>query len=198
MRGICCLLLVVFNVLVPFRFASYADLVSSPSDALGQAAESLEPSEPEIGGGTSDGKVFPMLYAGPGEPVAPPSYVNCVYYDVTVNGTDYTLLLPSDSESSLMVDPDGYLWNVSGSQITGRLFTGSFDPFADTGEILYLAPYVRDYYWSDYDRLSYSTHYVRVLVRDSFHQYKSGDLLQYVLIFLVGCCLICLWKRSAR
>ena len=140
MRGICCLLLVVFNVLVPFRFASYADLVSSPSDALGQAAESLEPSEPEIGGGTSDGKVFPMLYAGPGEPVAPPSYVNCVYYDVTVNGTDYTLLLPSDSESSLMVDPDGYLWNVSGSQITGRLFTGSFDPFADTGEILYLAP----------------------------------------------------------
>lgn len=128
MRGICCLLLVVFNVLVPFRFASYADLVSSPSDALGQAAESLEPSEPEIGGGTSDGKVFPMLYAGPGEPVAPPSYVNCVYYDVTVNGTDYTLLLPSDSESSLMVDPDGYLWNVSGSQITGRLFTGSFDP----------------------------------------------------------------------
>lgn len=113
-----------------------------------------------------------------------------------------------------MVDPDGYLWNVSGSQIMGRLFTGSFDPFADTGEILYLAPclgnnfsvnhdygspnYVRDYYWSDYDRLSYSTHYVRVLVRDSFHQYKSGDLLQYVLIFLVGCCLICLWKRSAR
>lgn len=65
MRGICCLLLVVFNVLVPFRFASYADLVFSPSDALGQAAESLEPSEPEIGGGTSDGKVFPMLYAGP-------------------------------------------------------------------------------------------------------------------------------------
>ena len=121
MRGICCLLLVVFNVLVPFRFASYADLVSSPSDALGQPAESLEPSEPEIGGGTSDGKVFPMLYAGPGEPVAPPSYVNCVYYDVTVNGTDYTLLLPSDSESSLMVDPDGYLWNVSGSQITACL-----------------------------------------------------------------------------
>lgn len=214
MRGICYLLLVVFNVLVPFRFVAFADLVSTPSDALGQAAESLEPSEPEVSGGTSDGKIFPMLYAGPGEPVAPPSYVNCVYYDVTVNGTDYTLLLPSDSESSLMVDPDGYLWNVSGSQIMGRLFTGSFDPFADTGEILYLAPclgnnfsvnhdygspnYVRDYYWSDYDRLSYSTHYVRVLVRDSFHQYKSGDLLQYVLIFLVGCCLICLWKRSAR
>ena len=56
MRGICYLLLVVFNVLVPFRFASYADLVLTSSDALGQAAESLEPSEPEVIGGTSDGK----------------------------------------------------------------------------------------------------------------------------------------------
>lgn len=69
-----------------------------------------------------------MLYAARVKPVAPPSLRNCVYYDVTVNGTDYTLLLPSDSESSLMVDPDGYLWNVSGSQITGRLFTGSLIP----------------------------------------------------------------------
>lgn len=48
MRGICYLLLVVFNVLVPFRFVTFADLVSTPSDALGQAAESLEPSEPEV------------------------------------------------------------------------------------------------------------------------------------------------------
>lgn len=65
MRGICCLLLVVFNVLVPFRFASYADLVSSPSDALGQAAESLEPSEPEIGGARLTVKSF-LCFMRPG------------------------------------------------------------------------------------------------------------------------------------
>lgn len=207
-------LLVAFFTFLFGCSPAYADMAATSSDAYGPGAFDLEPFEYET---PSD--AIPMaVYASDDAPsvlsVTSSDLVNCVCFDVSISGTSYTLLFPSAYESSLMVDSDGYLWNMSGSSITGRLFQGEFDPAADTGELLYLAPclgnnfqtnhdygspnYIRSYYWSSTDRLSYTTSYVVVKVTDTFHLYNSEHLLQYVIIFLIGCCLICLWKRSAR
>lgn len=189
-------------------------MVSTSSNAAENGPGILESSEFE----TPDFSLPMEIYAFDDSmavfSVAPSDLVNCVCFDVTISGTEYTLLFPSAYEASLMVDSDGYLWNVSGSSITGRLFSGSFDPHADTGLLLTLAPclgnnfsanhnygspnYMRRYYWSSTDRLSYTDTYVSVMVQDTFHLFQTDDLLTYVVIFLIGCCLICLFKRSGR
>lgn len=207
-------LLVACVLLFTFCFASYADMVSTSSDASEAGPGLLEPSELEDSDFPMPVEVYALDDSMETFSVSPFDLVNCVCYDVTVSGTDYTLLFPSAYESSLMVDSDGYLWNVSGSQITGRLFQGEFNPHADTGLLLYLAPclgnnfsvnhnygspnYVRRYYWSSTDRLSYTDTYVSVKVNHTFFLFHSDELLMYCIIFLIGCCLICLFKRSGR
>ena len=205
------LLVSCFVLLSPARPA-FADALASSSNASGPGAEDMESYRPE----TSSDALFMGVYTLDDAPVAfavnQADLVNCVCYDVRISGTVYTLLFPSSYESSLMVDSDGYLWNVSGSSITGRLFSGDFDPSADTGILLTMAPclgnnfqtnheygspnYIRNYYWSTSDRLTYTTTYVSVQVLDTYHLYNTENLLQYVVIFLIGCCLICLWKRG--
>lgn len=207
-------LLVACVLCFTFCFASYADMVSTSSDAFEAGPGILEPYKREDSDFSMPVEVYALHDSMETFSVSPSDLVNCVCYDVTVSGTDYTLLFPSAYESSLMVDSDGYLWNVSGSQITGRLFQGEFDPHADTGLLLYLAPclgndfsvnhtygspnYVRRYYWSSSDRLSYTESYVSVMVNDTFHLLQTDKLLLYVIIFLIGGCLVCLFKRSGR
>lgn len=198
-------------------FPSYADVVASSSNSYGTSSNAVE-----VGDSPSEGiarlnsvRTFSGSLAG--RAVSETDFVNCVRYDVTISGNKYILLFPSDYESCLLVDSDRTLWNVSGSSITGRLFEGTFDPLADTGLLLTLAPclgnnfsnnhnygspnYVREYYWftsSGYERLTYDDTYVTVYVNDTYHLYQTGELLTYVVIFLIGCCLICLWKRGGR
>ncbi len=198
-------------------FPSYANLVATPSNYYGTSSNAVE-----VGDSPSEGIArlnSVRTYSGSlsDRAVSEADFVNCVRYDVTISGTDYICLFPSAYESCLMVDSDGLLWNMSGSSISGRLFQGSFDPLDDVGMLLYLAPclgnnfsnnhnygspnYIREYYWSTssgYDRLSYDDTYVTVTVNDTYHLYQSGELLTYVVIFLVACCLICLWKRGGR
>lgn len=193
---------------------AYADMVASSSDAFSPSPELLEQMEYEVPGSDIPMEIYTLDDAISPLSVDSSGLINCVCFDVTISGTEYTLLFPSAYESSLMVDSDGLLWNMSGSSITGRLFQGEFDPTADTGILLYLAPclgnnfstnhnygspnYIRRYYWSSSDRLSYSDSYVTVRVNDSFHLFHSDCVLDYVIVFLIGCCLICLWKRSGR
>ncbi len=202
-----------FCLVFLFRFPSYADVVASSSDAPFEASSNLPEDMFEAEGSEVSVEVYSSDDAGSPLAIVPDNLVNCVRFDVRISGTDYILLLPSVYESSVMVDADGYLWNMTASQIQGRLFRGSFSPTADTGILLYLAPclgnnfqtnrdygspnYIRNYYWSS-NRLTYTTTYVTVQVEKSYHLYQSGDLLRYVLIFLAACSLICLWKRAAR
>lgn len=206
-------------VWVPFPSPAFADVVCTSSDAemVGPGFESVAddqsqaPDDPMLGSVTALFDSPALLSAHSG------SYVNCVLYDVTINGIQYVCLLPVDSESKLMVDSDGQLWNMSSSTVSGRLFTDSFDPTQDTGLMIYLTPclgnnfssnhnygspnYIRKYYWefnSYGDRLTYDDTYCIVHVDTSYHLFFTQDILMYVVIFLVGCCLICLWKRSAR
>lgn len=213
------LLFAFYLVCVPARSSALADVVFTPSDAeeVGPGFEDVVDDQPESPDGPVLGSVTALVDAPALLSARSGDYVNCVLYDVTINGVQYVCLLPSDSESKLMVDSDGQLWNMSSTQVSGRLFTDSFDPTADTGLMLYLTPclgnnfstnhsygspnYMRRYYWttSSYnDRLSYDDTYCTVHVEKSYHLFFTQDMLTYVVIFLVGCCLICLWKRSAR
>lgn len=214
-----CLFFSFFLVWVPSPDVVYADVVCTPSDVemvwpgfeIVADDQSQAPDSPVLGSVTALFDAPALLSASSG------SYVNCVVYDVTINGVQYVCLLPSDSESKLMVDSDGQLWNMSSSTVSGRLFTDSFDPTQDAGLMIYLTPclgnnfssnhnygspnYLRKYYWTTNsygDRLSYDDTYVVVHVDKTYHLFFTQDLLTYVVIFLVGCCLICLWQRSVR
>lgn len=137
--------------------------------------------------------------------------VNVLRYSVRINGTAYTLLLSPSYINQVYIDDDGYLWNMGTNSINGRLFIGDFDPTASTGYLLYLNPclgnnfnanhnygspnYVRRYYWSS-NRLTYDDTYGIVLVEESPFTFFQGDTLTYVIIFLIGGVLLCLWKKS--
>lgn len=137
--------------------------------------------------------------------------VNAVRYRISFNGVEYTLLLPSDAIDKVFIDENGYLWNVSTSNISGRVFSGSFSPTDDDGRILYLGPclgnnfannrnygspnYVRRYYWSN-GRLTYDDSYGVVTVLDSGYPFYQSQTLYYIIIVILGGILICLWRKS--
>lgn len=142
-------------------------------------------------------------------------YVNCVRYDCVVSGTACTLLFPTSARSSLFIDKDGYLWNMTTSTVQGRvIYDDAFDPMADEGTLVYLTPclgnnfssnhsgyspnYFRSYYWSTSDRLTYTDAYVRILVEESPFIFYTEDIPVYVLILIGGACLLCLLKKSLR
>lgn len=141
------------------------------------------------------------------------SFVNCLRYDVTVDGTDYTLLFSPAYMDQLFVDSSGNLWNMGSSQISGRVLEDGFDPYAETGTLVYLAPclgnnfsvnynygspnYFREYYWSS-SRLNYSDTYVQILVNDVHHPFLVSDTLMYILIFLVGGGVLLCWLNRFR
>ena len=140
-------------------------------------------------------------------------YVNVLRYDVSISGRDYTLLLPPEYADSLYVDSQGRLFNISAGVIQGRLVDGNFNPYAQTGKLVYLTPclgnnfytikeygspnYVREYYWS-LGRLQYRDTYVNIQVNHYHHIFKVSDTLTYIVIVLMGGCLICLWRKSSR
>ena len=196
-----------------FLFHSYAAVASASDYTAEPDSESVFYAEPEVFSGSDAMEVYALFDSPSFLSDASDQFTNCVYYDVTISGTKYILLLPSAYESSLWIDGSGYLWNMSTSSIQGRLFQDSFNPLADTGILLYLQPclgnnfnsnhhygspnYIRRYYWNG-SNSTYTTTYVTVHVDDTHYLFQSGDILKYVVIFLIGCCLICLWKRSGR
>lgn len=192
-----------------FKMRLLDDLQATPSEAREEVAE-----DPDL---PVQGDVIPYETVDEDIDLLSVSdtehFVNVLRYDCTVSGTAYTLLFSPSYQDQIYVDSSGNLWNMGSSQITGRVLTDMFDPYADTGTLVYLAPclgnnfatnhnynspnWFRRYYYSG-DRLYYDDTYVRITVDKYFHTYLSGDLLTYVLIFLIGGCLICLWKRSSR
>lgn len=144
-------------------------------------------------------------------------FVNCVRFNVTVNGTDCTLLFPSEYRSSLYVDADNHLWNMSNSQIYGAVLYDSFNPAATEGTLVYLTPclgnnfstnrnygspnFFRRYYWTTYsgsNRLTYDDTYITINVNSSPFSFVTSDIVQYTLILIGGAILLCLLKRSLR
>lgn len=138
--------------------------------------------------------------------------VNVIRYSVTINGTAYTLLLSPSYINQLYIDANGYLWNMGTSTINGRLFTGTFNPTETSGRLLYLNPclgnnfssnhnygspnYIRYYYWSSGSLRSSDTYGVVHIDDPQSFSFFQGDTLTYVIIFILGGVLLCLWKKS--
>lgn len=145
------------------------------------------------------------------------NFVNCLRYDVSVDGTDYTLLFAPSYADQIYIDSQNRLWNMGTSTIQGLVVDGSFNPYQTTGTLVYLAPclgnnfsnnynygspnYFRRYYWSTssgYDRLTYDDTYVQIVVTKAYHTFFSSDLLLYILIFLVGGGVLICWLNRFR
>lgn len=140
-------------------------------------------------------------------------YVNVLRFDVTINGTAYTLLVSPAYEDQLFVDADGYLWNIGTSNIQGRLFDGTFNPYATSGTLVYLTPclgnnfssvynggspnYTRRYYRSG-NGYTYTESYVRIHVDKVFHTFKVSDTLVYLIIFILLGGVLFLWLSRYR
>lgn len=162
---------------------------------------------------SDDDEFLPDVLAGDRASSIPSGVSNVISYDVTVNGVDYVLYLSPDYVDALYIDDQDRLWNVSTVNISGRLFTGSFDATAATGYLVTLGPclgnnfssnrnygspnYMRRYYWSG-NTLTYDTTYITIKVNQSRYPFRVSDTLPLIIIFLLGGGLICLWKRSLR
>lgn len=142
------------------------------------------------------------------------SVVNVLRYPVRINGTAYDLYLSPDYVDQIYIDGDSRIWNVGTSAISGRLFSGPFTATATTGYLVTLGPclgnnfssnrnygspnYMRRYYWSG-NSLTYDTTYIQIYLDGKTpYPFRVSDTLKYVMIFLIGGVLICLWKRSLR
>lgn len=144
------------------------------------------------------------------EKLAEDVYTNVLRYDITFRGDDYILLIPPEYVDNLYIDADNRLWNMSTQTVTGRIVDAKFNPAVDTGTLVYLTPclgnnfstireygspnYVREYYWSNYDRLTYDTLYGDIIVRKYYHSFYVSETLDYILIFIVlgGALFLCL------
>lgn len=186
--------------------------LASPSDApLSSLEDSQDDSDLEEG--PTD--IIPMdAFVGSVRSVsASDNYINVLRYDVSISGQEYTLLFPPEYADSLYVDSQGHLFNISISNIQGRLVDGNFNPYAQTGKLVYLTPclgnnfssirnygspnYVREYYWTS-GRLQYRDTYANIQVNQYHHIFKVSDTLLYIVVVLMGGCLICLWRKSSR
>lgn len=143
------------------------------------------------------------------------SVTNVLAYTVRIDGSNYNLYLSPDDIDRIYIDSNNYLWNVGTSQITGRLFSGSFNPRADSGMIMYLQPslgnnfsnnhnygtpnYYRNYYWTTNGSgnrvLTYSTRYCTIQVTSNPYPLVQSMVPYFIIIFLVGVMLVCLLRR---
>lgn len=148
---------------------------------------------------------------------------NVVIYEGTFSGTSYRLVFPAEYEQYLIVTDDGHLYNLSGSTLTGRLFSGSdvdyleyeYSSFVlnsvlgNVASTIYnygYPSYMRSYYLStsgSYDRISYNDTY-GLFVVNNIVRTVSSDPVQvnnyYTLILMMigGMMLLCFFKKSHR
>lgn len=164
--------------------------------------------------GEVEGEIFPLSDTSVSMlSLSDDNFVNCVRFDGSIGGSDCTLLFPAEYESAFYVDGNNQLWNMTNSTVQGVVLYDSFSPTSYQGYLIYLTPclgnnfstnynygspnYIRHYYVSS-GRVTYDTEYVTVTISDSPFIFRSGDILQYILILIGGAMLLCLWKKSVR
>ena len=195
------------------------DSMSGPALASPSEAVPLEDSQE----GTDDVSILALdiddagLYASG---ISLPDH-DVVWVSGTFDGEPYTLVVPAVTYPSLYVGGNGVLYNVSGSNITCRLFpSGIFDPsdynyrnltlypiLGNSASNLYRYDYLSymTYYYrgSSSTSLSSSTTYGNFYVEDIEIQ-RSIDVsyrTYYVAVssfFVLGVIELCFWKNSRR
>ena len=195
------------------------DSMSGPALASPSEAVPLEDSQE----GTDDVSILALdiddagLYASG---ISLPDH-DVVWVSGTFDGEPYTLVVPAVTYPSLYVGGNGVLYNVSGSNITCRLFpSGISDPsdynyrnltlypiLGNSASNLYRYDYLSymTYYYrgSSSTSLSSSTTYGNFYVEDIEIQ-RSIDVsyrTYYVAVssfFVLGVIVLCFWKNSRR
>lgn len=140
-------------------------------------------------------------------------YVNVLRYDVVVDGHSYICCFSPEYIDSLYVDAQKRLWNVSTNVIQGRVVDATFDPYAETGILVYLTPclgnnfshirnygspnYLRKYYWNG-TRYQYTDTYCEIVVEKAYYPFSMSDMPYLILIFLVGGGVLICWLNRFR
>lgn len=140
-------------------------------------------------------------------------YVNVIRLNCSVNGRSVVILLSPEYIDKIFIDGAGRLWNMSASNITGRIVDASFNPYQTSGELVYLTPclgnnfsiiqnygspnYIRRYYWSN-SRLTYTDTYTEIVV-DSYHYpFFASDIWNYAIFFILTIGVILAWLRNYK
>lgn len=141
---------------------------------------------------------------------------NVVIYEGTWGSRSYRAVFPAEYEQFLIVTDDGYLYNLSGSNVTGRLFEDevNYQDYEYSSLVLnsvlgnvantiynYGYPsYVRTYYVSSNRITSNDTYGLfkvsRVVRTDSADPVRIGNNYMLVLMMIGGMMFLCLLKKS--
>lgn len=141
------------------------------------------------------------------------SYVNALRLDCTVLGDDVTILLPPATIDSIYIDDAGRLWNMSTSNITGRIVEGDFNPYDTDIDIVTLTPclgnnvstiarygspnYIRNVRWTGNNTTQKDT-YCEIVVNDYHYPFFASDMWNYITVFLLFVGVLLAWLSSYR
>lgn len=143
---------------------------------------------------------------------------NVIIYEGTWGGTSYRAVFPAQYEQYLIVTDEGYLYNLSGSAVTGRLFQDEVDyleyeysslvlnsVLGNVSSTIYnygYPSYVRRYYVSN-NRITNTDTYglfrVDNVVRtDSSDPNRINNNYLLILMMIGGMQLLCFMKKSQQ
>ena len=130
-----------------------------------------------------------------------------------MDGHSYICCFAPEYIDSLYVDANKRLWNVSTNVIQGRVVDATFNPYAETGTLVYLTPclgnnfsyirsngspnYFREYYWNG-SRYQYTDTYCEIVVEKAYYPFTMSDMPYLILIFLVGGGVLICWLNRFR
>ena len=141
---------------------------------------------------------------------------NVIIYEGTWGGTSYRAVFPAEYEQYLIVTDEGYLYNLSGSSVTGRLFQDEVDytdyeysslvlnsVLGNVASTIYnngYPSYVRSYYLSN-GRITNSDQYGlfrvdRIVRTDSSDPMRITNNYLLILMMIGGMQLLCFMKKS--
>lgn len=145
---------------------------------------------------------------------------NVIIYEGTWGNTSYRAVFPAEYEQYLIVTDEGYLYNLSGSAVTGRLFSGdvNYEEYEYSSLILNsvlgnVASTIYQYGYPSYMRTYYlntSGSYDRIASTDTYGLFKVDNIVRtnsadpervngnYLIILLMigGMQLLCYMKKS--
>lgn len=141
------------------------------------------------------------------------NYINCLRLDCNVLGDDVTVLFPPASIDGIYIDDAGRLWNMTTSNIIGRIVEGEFNPYATDVDLVYLTPclgnnistigrygspnYVRSYRWTGANS-TYDDIYTEIVVNDYHYPFFASDMWNYGTVFLLFVGVLLAWLSNYR
>lgn len=185
----------------PGSAAAFSLSVSTPSDA------SADPYNAEF---PSDIVTYDPV---PAASSAPTDYVNVLRFDCIIRGESVVLLFSPSYVDSLFIDGENRLWNMSTSNIQGRVMGEVFDLYQTEGDLIYLTPclgnnfnsiyqngspnYLRRYRRSG-SRLDYTDVYVEIEVTDYHYPFFVSNSFNYLFLFLLMGGVLLIWLRNFK